>query len=220
MFDHRPAAPPARLPLAGALVVVLTLAACGAAAAPSASPPPTGAAPTPRATPTAVPGASDGSAVHPGGGNGSGSGGNTGGGSDPGAGTGGGLVPPFPPGPADDPLLGDAVYLQPADGLLNPRPVNVQLVRAVVRDDGGITADLRWYSGVAPCNQLDEVQIQKDDAAKTIRLVVIEGSGPGDQMCIEIAELHAVAVDLGELASGTWLIAADGDAPEIKLDVP
>jgi hypothetical protein len=116
-------------------------------------------------------------------------------------------------------MTGDANYVSPTQGLRDPHPVNVQLVRAVVGDDGKAIADLRWYSGVAPCSQLDSVVIDQDDAAKTIRLTVLEGSGGGDVMCIEIAELHATAVDLGMLAAGTWTISAEGDAPAIKLDV-
>ena len=206
----------ARRPRSGALVVLaLTLAACsGAAAGPSPSPAGTpGAAQTPPPNPTAVPGA-------PGGG--------TGGGTDPGGGgTGGnpgtGILPPgitFPVAPVpDDSLLGEAKYLTAVEDLINLRNVNVQLVRAAIAD-GKAFADLRWYSGVEPCNALDSVKVVTDDAAKTVHLTVVEGSGPGDQMCIEIAELHAVAVDLGVLASGTWTISAEGDAPAIKLDVP
>ena len=48
---------------------------------------------------------------------------------------------------------------------------------------------------------------------------MIEGSGPGDMACIDIAELQATAVDLGTLAAGTWTISAEGDAPAIKLEV-
>jgi hypothetical protein len=193
--------------------VLLTLAACGSAAA---TPPPTIQPPveSPRPTPTAVPGGSDGTGnIDPGGGGGSGGSGgsNTGGGFDPGT--------LFPPLPADNPMTGDANYVSPTQGLRDPHPVNVQLVRAVVGDDGKAIADLRWYSGVAPCSQLDSVVIDQDDAAKTIRLTVLEGSGGGDVMCIEIAELHATAVDLGMLAAGTWTISAEGDAPAIKLDV-
>ena len=223
MLHNRPTARPARLPLAGALVALLTVAACaGAGAGPSPSPSPGGGAtPTPIATPTNVPGASDGTA---GGGtdNGEPGGGSGGGGSGGNVGT--GVLPPgiaFPlPANPDEALLGDARYLTPVADLINQRNMNVQLVRAAVADDGKTFADLRWYSGVSPCNELDSVQIERDDAAKTIHLVVVEGSAPGDAMCIELAELHAVAVDLGVLASGTWTISAEGDAPAIKLDVP
>jgi hypothetical protein len=194
--------------LAVALLVVFTLAACGSAAAPSATP---GAPATAQPTPTAVPG-------EPGGGSGVGTEPGSGG-SDPGTGTGGGIVIPVPPDPNQDPLFGDATYVEPAQGLVNQRTVNVQLVRALVQDDGTVVADLRWWSGVAPCNQLDHVEIVKDDAAHSIRLKVVEGSGQGDMACIDIAELHAAVVDLGDLASGTWTISAEGDAPAITLEV-
>jgi hypothetical protein len=59
-----------------------------------------------------------------------------------------------------------------------------------------------------------------DEAARTIRLKVVEGAGGGDTACIDIAQLSATAVDLGTLASGTWTISVEGDAPEIKVDVP
>lgn len=214
MLYTRSSARSARLPLSGTLLALsLTLAACaGAAAGPSPSPTP-GSIATPQPTPTAVPGQD---------------GGNTGGGLDPG--TGGGIggnpgtgLPPgiaFPIAPVpDESLLGEARYLTATKNLVNLRNVNVQLVRAAIAD-GKAFADLRWYSGVEPCNSLDSVKVTVDDAAKTIHLTVVEGSAPGDQMCIQIAELHAVAVDLGVLASGTWTISAEGDAPAIKLDVP
>ena len=216
MLTNRANALPTRRRLAGALLIVFTLAACGNAAAPSPSPVPV--PPTAQPTPTAVPG--DG-----GGGNGNGGGigidPGSGGGSDPGGpgNPGAGVVFPLPPDPIDDALLGDANYLSPAGDLINQRPMNVQLVRAVVQDDGSVLADLRWWSGVAPCNQLDRVEIVRDDAAKSIHLTVFEGSGQGDVMCIEIAELHATAVDLGGLPSGTWTISAEGDAPAIKVEV-
>jgi len=211
MLTNRATTNPRRRLMAAGLVVLFTLAACAGSAAPTASPtaPPAG---TPAPTPTAVPG-------DPGtGGNGIGSDPASGGGSDPGAG-GGGIVIPVPQDPNQNPLLGNANYVKPGKDLTGQHPVNVQLVRAIVEDDGTATADLRWYSGVEPCNQLDRVEIARDDAAKTIHLTVIEGSGGGDMMCIEIAELHASAVDLGTLAPGTWTISAEGDAPAIKLDV-
>ena len=171
---------------------VLTLAACSSAGAPSPTP-----EVTPKPTPTAVPGG--------------GSGGSTGSGV-----IGGGPI--VVPDPNGDPLLGQATFVNPAAGLINKHPVNVQLVRALA-DDQGIRAELRWWSGVEPCNALDSVDVDKDEAARTIKLTVIEGSGPGDIACIDLAQLKAVVVDLGALASGTWTITAEGDAPASTVEV-
>jgi hypothetical protein len=190
--------------------LVLTLAACGGAAAPSpstASPTQPGA--TEHPSPTPVPG-DPGTDPNQGGG---GAGGN------PGTGIPGGIVFPDPGDPATNPLFGPANYVTPMANLNNPHPVNVQLVRAALREDGTVVADLRWWSGVAPCNQLDHVAIARDEAARTIRFTVIEGSGPGDIACIDIAQLNATTVDLGTLAAGEWKLSAEGDAPEIHLDV-
>lgn len=204
--------------------IVLTLAAC-AGSAPAPSPSPTAPPPaTERPSPTPVPGdpgsgntGGGGSGTDPGTAPGSGSGGGTGGN------PGGGVIFPIPGGgavdPNLDPLFGDANYLTPGADLVNPHPVNVQLVRALQREDGTVVADLRWWSGVAPCYQLDRVEIARDDAARTIRFTVIEGSGKGDIACIDIAQLNATVVDLGTLAAGEWKLSAEGDAPTITLNV-
>jgi len=182
--------------LAVVLATVLAtglLGACGSAAAPAQ-------APTPAPTPTAVPG--------PGG---------VGGGT-----FGGGAAPPpagiIDPGGGLDPILGRATFVFPSAGLTNEHPVNVQLVRATVnaRD---VTAELRWWSGVAPCTALDSVKVENDAADWSIKLRVIEGSGRGHVACIDIAQLKATFVELGVLAAGTWTISADGDAPPITLEV-
>jgi hypothetical protein len=197
---------------------VLALAACaGSTPAPSPSPSPAPAG-TARPTPTAVPGdpgsGTGGGISDPGtgsGGSGSGSGGNPG----------GGIIVPIPGGgdPDPNPLFGDATYVTPGANLVNQHPVNVQLVRALQQADGTVIADLRWWSGVAPCSQLDHVDIARDDAARTIRFTVIEGAGKGDMACIEIAQLTATTVDLGTLAPGAWKLSAEGDAKAITLEV-
>ena len=215
---RRPRGP---LALAPVLFVAFTLAACaGAAGGPGASTgtaSPTPGTASPKPTPTAVPG-QGGATTDPGAGT-----------ADPGAGggtdgnPGTGVLPPgitFPEVDVpDQTLLGDVTYLTPIKGLINQHNVNVALVRAGIGGDGHVYVDLRWWSGVAPCNQLDSVKVVRDDVAKTAHFTVVEGSAPGDQMCIELAELHATAVDLGVLEAGSWTISAEGEAPAITLDV-
>jgi len=173
-----------------ALLAVLVLGACSAAGAGPTS------VPTPEPTPTEVPGLGGGS-----------------------SGSGGGVVPPggiVDPGGGVD--LGNATVVTPTAGLMDQHPVGVERVRATA-DATGASAELRWWSGVAPCNALDSVRVDRDDAARTIKLTVIEGSGRGDVACIDIAQLKATVVDLGVLAAGTWTISAEGAAPPISLDV-
>ena len=209
MLTYPTVARPSRRALALALPLTLIIAACSAAAAPTPSP----AAPSPRATPTAVPG-EGGSG---GGGGSGGTDGNTGGASQPGN-PGNGIIFPLPPVPGDDPLLGDATVVVPKAGTLNPHPIDVQLVRATVKD-GHVIVEARWYSGVEDCYPTDSVQVDIDEDAKTIRMRVLEGSAAGDVMCIEIAVLKATAVDLGALPAGTWTISAEGTAKPIELEV-
>jgi hypothetical protein len=179
-----------------ALVAVVVVAACS-----SAGTAPTPTAPTSPAvpSPTAVPG-------DPGSGTGSGSSGSS--------------LNPFPGDPNSNPLFGQATYVTPAQGLLNLHSVDVQLVRAVIIGDGTVTADLRWWSGVAPCTELSSVSIARGDTARTIRMMVTEGSGGGQVACVDIAQLTATQVNLGSLGSGAWTISAEGEAPAITLDVP
>jgi len=186
---------PARRIFAAALPLVLIIAACGAAAGPSPTAPGDG----PRSTPTAVPGA---------GGGGGGSGGNTG----------GGVIDPMPPDDIQDPWLGNPNTVVPVAGRVDPHPINVQHLRAAV-DATGVRVELRWYSGVAPCYVLDSVAVVRDEAAKSIKLTVIEGSNGGDVPCIDLAELKATVVDLGDLVAGTWTISAEGDAKAITIEV-
>ena len=143
------------LPAATGFLIVALVAACSAAGAPVETP-----TATPEPTPTAVPGP---------GGLGGGNGGNVGG-APP-----GGIVDPDG---GMDPILGQAVFVTPAAGLINQHPVSVQLVRAT-SEARGAAAELRWWSGVAPCSALDSVQVDRDEASRTIKLTVIEGSGPG-----------------------------------------
>ena len=207
MLTYPTVARPSRRALALALPLTLLIAACGAAAAPTPSP----AGPTPRPTPTAVPG--DVATIDPG------DPGNTGGGTDPGNPGTGGILFPLPQDPGDDPLLADATVVVAQPNAPNPQRVNVGLVRAMVDDEGHVIVEARWWSGVEECHPLQAVKVDVDEAAKAVKVTVLEGTVP-DMMCIEIAVLKATAVDVGPLAAGTWTISADGEAKPIELNIP
>jgi hypothetical protein len=183
----------------GGLLVIMVLSACGGVAA-SGSP---GDASTSRG-PTAVPG-------DPGSGSGSSGSGGSGVGS---GGTVGGVdVPPPNRVPGDD----GATIVLPQPGQLDPNPVSVSGL--IVKTDGRhVTVRLAWTSGVEPCYVLDSVKVATE--GNTITLTVLEGHGPGDNVCIEIAVLKATIVDLGELEPGTWVIQAlPGDAAPQTIDI-
>ena len=186
----------------GGLLVIVILAGCGGAAA-SRSP---GEGSSKEPGPTAVPG-------DPGsGGSGSGSGGGSGGNTGSGVVNPGGVDGP-PPAPGDD----GAAIVVPKPGQLDPRPVSVSSLLVSV-DGRHVTARLAWTSGVEPCYVLDSVRIARD--GNTITLSVLEGHGPGDVVCIEIAQLKATVVDLGELEPGTYIVQVKpGDAPAVTIDI-
>ena len=178
---------------AGVLLLLVTIAGC---ATPGASGGPTDPGTTaPR--PTAVPGDP----------------GNAGGGHGGGAGSGGGIVGPPPAGGIND---GAAVVL-PKPGRLDPHPVNAASLDVVV-DGTHVSVRLTWWSGVEPCYVLDSVDVKRDGG--TITLTIIEGHDPGDVACIEIAQLKATVVGLGDLEPGTYVIKAQpGDAAAITVDI-
>jgi hypothetical protein len=189
----------------GAVLLVAILAGCGGAGA-SASP---SAKSSTAPAPTDVPGASGGggSGGSGGGQTGGGSGGNTGGGVN----SGGGAAPP--PVPGDD----GATIVLPQPSQLDPKPVNVNGLLVNV-DGRHVTARISWYSGVEPCYVLDSVKTSQD--GKTITITALEGHGPGDGVCIELAMLKATVVDLGDLEPGTYVIQAQpGDAAPVTIEV-
>lgn len=70
-----------------------------------------------------------------------------------------------------------------------------------------------WTSGVEPCYVLDTILVARDGS--TFAITLREGHGPEDVACIEIAQMKATRVDLGELEPGTYTIldGAGGAAP-------
>ncbi len=178
------------LALAGALVLILAACASGGAAGPS-GPAASSGPPTMIPAPTDSP-PPDPSVTDPGG-----IGGNAPGsiGIDPDGGA--TLVEPDPA--AQLPHDASATRLIPA---LNGRHLAVKV---------------EWWSGVAPCTVLAGVAVARDGT--TITLTVKDGIGDRDAMCIELAELHATIVDLGELEPGTYTIRATGEAEPIEVTI-
>jgi hypothetical protein len=177
-----------------AAALAVALAACSGAAAPSPSAPvPAGPNPTP--VPTADAGSSGG-----GGGGSVGSGGGV-------------IVNPVPV----DPTAGEPTIVTPKPGQKNTHPVGPTSLQASV-DGRHVLVRVSWWSGVEPCNVLDSVRV--DRSGTDIAITIIEGSSDLDVACIEIAQLKATIVDLGDLQPGTYTISApNGEAPPIQVTI-
>jgi hypothetical protein len=168
-------------PVATALIAGLLIAACSSTAGPT---------PSPSASfPAASPIASDGV------------GGNTSG--DPGPGGSGPAVDPAPIQPGSN----EPALVIPRPGQQDPHPVvatslepNVSGRRVVVK--------LTWYSGVEPCNVLDSVKVES--AGNEFILTIIEGTSDPGAICMELAQLKATIVDLGELEPGQYTVSSPG----------
>ena len=181
----------------GSLVVIaatVLLGACSAAAAPSASPP---AMVAPSVPPSASADAGSG-----------------GGGSDGSVGSGGSVI--VDPTPVD-PGAGEPTIVVPKAGQKNTHPVGAMTLQASV-DGRHVLVKVSWWSGVEPCNVLDSVRVER--SGTDIAITIVEGSSDLDAMCIEIAQLKATIVDLGELEPGTYTISSpNSEAPPIQVSV-
>ncbi len=89
-----------------------------------------------------------------------------------------------------------ATQVEPTDGLENVHPVGWDRIDVAPDDQTQVT--VYWWSGVAPCNALSEVQV--DYAEDAITLTVLEGNVPADepQACIEIAQYKSTSITLDE----------------------
>jgi hypothetical protein len=187
------------LPLAGLALIVLT--ACSSGGDPAISP---SAPPSPGPSQNAV----DLPTTAPGGGGSSGS-------------SGSGVVEPVPTGGAIDPndptLGGGAKLVIPRPGQANPHPVAPIKLEASV-DGRHVLVKVAWYSGIEPCSVLDSVRVER--AAGEIAITPLEGIGDPTAVCIDIAQLKATIVDLGELEPGAWRITAPGgSAAPLELTI-
>ena len=107
----------------------------------------------------------------------------------------------------------------PKPGQLEPRPIGAESFATRV-DGRRVIVTVTWTSGVEPCNVLDHVEVHRDGQAFAITL--FEGHGPGNQVCIMLAEQHRTEVGLStdDLAPGTYTISdGTGTAPAIQVVV-
>jgi hypothetical protein len=83
-----------------------------------------------------------------------------------------------------------------------------------------VTLTIDYTSGVEPCYILDSIVVAVGADTGTFAITLREGHGPGDVVCIEIAESKRAIVDLGELTPGTYTISdTTGGAPPITITV-
>jgi hypothetical protein len=117
-----------------------------------------------------------------------------------------GEVPPGEPG------AGEPRIVTPKPGQLDVHPFPADQLTATV-DGRKVAVEIRYSIGVEPCYVLDSIVVQKGDHRFAITLR--QGHGPGDAVCIQIAEIVRSFVDLGELDPGTYTItdAQNGAAP-------
>jgi hypothetical protein len=105
----------------------------------------------------------------------------------------------------------------PKPGQLDVHPVAAGSLAATV-DGRRVVVTVTYTSGVEPCYVLDSIVVQRGDHA--IAITLREGHGPGDAVCIEIAETKRTMIDLGELDPGTWTITdTQGGAPPITVTI-
>jgi hypothetical protein len=110
------------------------------------------------------------------------------------------------------PLPGAGRIVVPKPGQLDVHPLPAQAFSAAV-DGHHLVVTIAFSSGVEPCSILDSILVQVGQGSFTMTLR--EGHGPGDGVCIEIAESKRVVVDLGDLQPGSYDIrdGAGGAAP-------
>jgi hypothetical protein len=117
-----------------------------------------------------------------------------------------------PPGPGG-PVAGELTIPRP--GQLDVHPVAAEVLEAQV-NGRAVTVRLTWTSGVEPCYVLDSIAVGRE--GNNVTLTILEGHGPGDNICIEIAQTKQALVELGELAPGTYSIL-DSQGVAAPIDV-
>lgn len=118
--------------------------------------------------------------------------------------------------PSPDPVIG-AKPIVPKPGQLDVHQVPADSLAARV-DGNTVVVTAAWTSGVEPCNILDHVEVIRGDG--TLSIALYEGHGPGEVVCIAIAEEHMTEIEIPDVAAGTWsIVDASGNAPPVEVTV-
>jgi hypothetical protein len=90
--------------------------------------------------------------------------------------------------------------VRPRTGLMDAHPVSWDKVEVVDQS----TLDLQFYGGVEECYGVDHVDVKFSNDAVTV--TIFEGRVPGAGVCIEMAVLKAVRVNLDEPLNGRKIL--------------
>jgi hypothetical protein len=106
-----------------------------------------------------------------------------------------GCVPAAPsdPGP---------IHVSVRDDVVDLTPVRLVSLRAV--DESVVEA--RYWSGIEPCTAVGRIDVVETDTTVTVKVWIGTPESERDTVCIMIAELHAVRVQLEEPVGDRALI--------------
>jgi hypothetical protein len=105
----------------------------------------------------------------------------------------------------------------PKPGQLDVHPLSASSLSATV-EGRRVVVTVHFASGIEPCSILDSIVVAP--GVGTFAITLREGHGPGNVVCIMIAEFKRAIVDLGTLAPGTYTISdATGGATAITVVV-
>lgn len=130
-------------------------------------------------------------------------------------------LPSSSPGPSPSADPGGAGLqpriVTPKPGQLDVHPIAAEQLAATVTVRH-VVVEITYASGVEPCYVLDSIVVERGD--QTFAITLRQGHGPGDAVCIQLAEIVRSFVDLGELAPGMYTIRdSQNGAPAISVTV-
>jgi hypothetical protein len=125
-----------------------------------------------------------------------------------------------PPDTRQDPGAGGPTggFVVAKPGQLDLHPIGIDSFAARV-DGTTIVVTATWTSGVEPCNVLDHIQVQP--GAGTYTITILEGHGPEQVACIEIAQIKKTEFEIPAGRSGSYtLLDSQKLAAPLEVKIP